>query len=52
MEAVDWKRLFTFTGGEMEIGYEPESKWKEADGESNEENNWENEIKEERVEES
>ena len=49
---MDWKGLFTFTGGEMEIGYEPESKWKETDGESNEENNWKNEIKEEGVEKS
>ena len=26
VEVVDWKGLFTFTGGEMEVGYEPEGK--------------------------
>ena len=26
VEAVDWKGLFTFTGGEMEVGYELEGK--------------------------
>ena len=26
VEAVDWKGRFTFTGGEMEVGYELEGK--------------------------
>ena len=26
VEVVDWKGLFTFTGGEMKVGYEPEGK--------------------------
>ena len=26
VEVVDWKGLFTFTGGEMEVGYELKGK--------------------------
>ena len=31
VEAVDWKGLLTFTGGETEVGYELEGKWKETE---------------------